>query len=292
MDLVRIMKIAMTFYSGENTFWFLLIPGIIYLVLLVMGGFGMYTMASRRGVKYKWRVFIPFANGYMLGILAGDRCTFFGTKVRRIKLWVLMSEVLAAVVGSFSVFAVILLCSPMFSEVRQAVDGVFYFDGDSMTSAQKVFYNAYQISNWAYYFFELLYIVFFITAILNVFRRYVPAQSFVYTLISAILPVENIFLFAVCRNKEVNYNDYIRARYARYRSQNGYYNPPPPRGNSPYGGNRSGYNYDPYTGKPLHHDENKKDEDPFPEFNGDKKDGNGSSGGSSGSSDDSNPFDL
>jgi len=290
MDLIRIIKWGMRFYSGYYSFWFLLIPGIIYLVLLVIGGLGLYTMASRHGLKYKWRAFIPFANTYLLGVLAGDKCMFFGARMKRIRLWLTISDVIAAIVGAFSVFCLILICSPFYTDVRQAIDGTLYFDEKAMTSTQKIFYNGYTVSSCVYYFLELVYIVFFVSALLSVFRRYAPAQSMMFTLISVIFPVESVFLLAVCKNKEVNYNDYIRARYARYRNQRGYYNPPPPR-NPPSGsnnrGNRSGYNYDPYTGKPINHNE-KKDDDPFPEFNSDKKDG-GSSGNSSGGSD---PFDL
>jgi len=312
MDLVRLLKIVMYFYVGRETFFFLLIPAIVYIVLLVMGGFGLYRMAARKGLKFKARAFIPFANSYLLGQLAGDKCAFFGARIKLIKLWVMLTEILAFLVGGLSVICTMALYTDMFADVRyirETLYGSYYdFNVNAMTVTQKTLYYGYYVGQWVYYFFELFYILFFFTAAINLFRSYAPAQATIFSLVSIFLPIENIFIFAVSGNKEVNYTEYIRARYARYRNQANYYNRRPP-----YGGggqaDRSKYNYDPYTGKPINHnntsDNSAASGDPFPEFGGDNKNGgssssssDNSSGGSSDNSsgnssgDSSNPFDL
>lgn len=302
------MQSAIVFYAGGNTFFYLLVPGIMYLVLFVMGGFGLYRMASRRKIKHKWRAFVPFANTYLLGELAGNNCTFFGARLKLVKLWVTISEVLAVLVGGFAIFCTIFLYSGFYSETWTYTEKEYYgetyliigWDVSKMTVTQKAFYyGSLNCYGKLYYLFEIIYYLFFVTAIMNVFRRYAPAQSTMYTLLSVFFPIENIFIFAVSGNREVNYNDYVKARYARYRNR---YNNPPPYGG--YYGGGSGYNYDPYTGQPINRggsgnskssSDNSSDTsdggDPFPEFNSDK--GGGSSSGSSGSSSDSsNPFDL
>lgn len=312
MDLIRIMQAAINFYVGRNTFWYLLIPCIIYLTLLILGGLGLFRMASRRGIKYKWRAFIPFVNTYLLGDIAGKNCTFFGARLKLAKLWVTICEVLAVIAGGFAIFCTIFLYSGYFEGVRSLEESKYYsgyyyyvWSVEKMTVTQKVFYyGSFNCYGKIYYLFELLYYVFFVTVIMNVFRRYAPAQSTMFTLLSILFPVENIFVFAISGNKEVNYNEYIKARYARYRNR---YNNPPPYGGygGYYRGGGSGYNYDPYTGRPINRGgkNNSSDNssgnssngsdggDPFPEFNSDKNGGN-SSGGSGSSGDSSDPFDL
>lgn len=305
MDFIRIMQIAINFYSGINTLYYLIIPGIIYLVMLVMGGFGLYKMAARRGIKYKWRAFVPFANSYLLGEIAGDRCTFFGARLKLIKVWLTISEVFAALVGCFVFFCYIVLYSGYYENVRSIAEsryGYSYYVWavDDMTVTQKVFYyGSLNCYGKVYYLFELVYYLFFVTAIMNVFRRYAPAQSTMFTMLSIFFPIENIFVFAISGNKEVDYNAYIRARYARYRNR--YNNPPPPYGGygGYYQGGGNGYNYDPYTGRPINRNGNgnnnssdASDGDPFPEFDGDKNGGSSSGSNSDSSSDSSNPFDL
>lgn len=310
MDLIRLVQTAIQFYAGRNTFWYLLIPCIIYLALFILGGFGLYRMASRRKIKYKWRAFVPFTNTYLLGDIAGRNCTFFGAKLKRIKLWLTITEVIAVIVGGFVLFCYIFLYTSYFEDVRSIAEsryGYYYYEWavDKMTVTQKVFYyGSFSCYGKIYYLFELLYYLFFVTAIINVFRRYAPAQSTMFALLSVLFPIENIFIFAVSGNKEVDYNAYVKARYARYRNR--YNNPPPYGGYGGYGGyygGGSGYNYDPYTGKPVNHNGNSSNNssgnssegtdggDPFPEFNGNKN-GGSSSGSSDSSSDSSNPFDI
>lgn len=312
MDLARILNYLLSFYGYSNQQyigWFLVAAGVIYIALLVMGGFGLYKLAARQGLKHKWRAFVPFANVYLMGQLAGDNCTLFGTKIKRIKIWLTVVEVLAAVLGILYATCYALKYTPFFPEDgdvitkaaklytyygREFIDYEFYTE--NMNGLQLAVYRFRAYGKYAYYVAEILYYVFFVTAIVSLFRRYAPAQSMIFSLICVFLPVENIFIFAMRNNKEVNYRDYMNARYARYRRQ--YYAPPrdPYRG-GPQGG---GYNYDPYTGRPVNHNggsnssSSSADENPFPEFGG--NDG-GSSGSSSGSSsgdgnNSQNPFDM
>ena len=48
----------------------------VWLGLFVLQGFGLYAMASRRGMKDKWKAFVPFVNIHYIGKLSGD-CYFF-----------------------------------------------------------------------------------------------------------------------------------------------------------------------------------------------------------------------
>ena len=69
--------------TRQNVFWFWnmdlkgLLVGIvvgfsIWLVFFILQGFGLSAMAKKRGLKKRWLAFVPFANIWYIGKIAGE----------------------------------------------------------------------------------------------------------------------------------------------------------------------------------------------------------------------------
>ena len=73
-------------YGGEITYNMLFISlGVaagLYLGFLILGGFGLHEMAKKQHLKHAWLGFLPFANTYFAGKIAGET-SFFGQKMKR-----------------------------------------------------------------------------------------------------------------------------------------------------------------------------------------------------------------
>lgn len=306
MDFVRILNFFMYFYRGEYTARFLIIAASVYVVLFVFGGIGLYKLASRQGLKHKWRAFVPFANSNLMGKLVEDECTIFSLRIKHIKIWIVITEAIAAILGLAVIVCTAALYSDYFADVRdlrvnEYGIGSYKFSTEDMTNVQRIIYGGYYFGHYIWYVFDLLYFVFYISAVTYLFRRYVPAQYAMFTILCIFLPIEGIFIFAIRNRQAVNYREYVRARMARYRSNNPYGNPYRRNYGEPP---RSHYNYDPYTGKPINHNGSENTQssgDPFPEFDGDNnKSASDSSSNQTGggndkngsSSDSSNPFEF
>ena len=63
----------------------------LYVVCLVFGGIGMTVMAKKVGMKHSWLAFLPFANTWYAGKLAGET-QLFGQKMKRVGLYAALAE--------------------------------------------------------------------------------------------------------------------------------------------------------------------------------------------------------
>ena len=52
---------------------------LAWAVFFILQGFGLYAMAKKLGLKNKVLAFVPFANIYYMGKIAGE-CRFFARK--------------------------------------------------------------------------------------------------------------------------------------------------------------------------------------------------------------------
>ena len=88
-EYLRIPQYLVQFFRSEaggislNELYIMLgVAGGAMLVCLILGGLALYVMAERAGVKHSWLGFIPFANTYYAGKIAGET-PFFGRKMKR-----------------------------------------------------------------------------------------------------------------------------------------------------------------------------------------------------------------
>ena len=87
------------------------VAGALYLISLVLGGLALYVMAERAGVKHSWLGFIPFANTYYAGKVAGES-PFLGKRMKRSGLYAMIAEMVYVAIEIMSLLSSILLASP------------------------------------------------------------------------------------------------------------------------------------------------------------------------------------
>ncbi len=266
------------------------VAGGVYLVCLILGGVGMHAMAKKVGMKHSWLAFLPFANTYYAGKLAGET-RLFGKKVKRIGLYAMLTEIVYVALSAFALVVTFALFRPeYFSEqVNDAgsIVGIF-LDSDRIPVALRWLTTADIVCEVLGYISYLVLIFFMCVLFYAFFRKYYARGPFLMTFLCAILPLRGFVIFAVRNNTPVDYDAYMRKKMEQYaRAQRGYgqggydiYGNPIDPGN--YGGNAPGGG---------------ADEDPFSDFGGSSapsggtpNDGASSGDGGNNGGGDSNPF--
>lgn len=237
----------------------------LYLILLILGGIGLYTMAKRAGMNGRWMAFIPFLNTYYAGKLAGET-HFFGQKMKRAGLYAMLMEILYVALEVFlAVTAIILTKTCAYSlEYDRYGNLAWTFNSSRVPSSLQWLVNVQYYTGLIAYLLWFVLLVFMCVLFTALFRKYYARSPVLMTFLCAILPFRGIVLFAVRKNTPVDYNAYMRRRaeefarrnqpYGGYNNYNGY------NGNGGYNGNNNGFN-----GAPP--------DDPFNEF-GSKSSGN------------------
>ena len=254
----------------------LAVAGGLYLVEHLMGGYALYVMAKRAGIKHGWIGFLPFGCTYLAGKLAGET-RVFSARMKRVGLYTMLIEILFVLSSAFVLVLSFLLCRPEFyaPELLESGEwsGAFQFVESSLPTTVRWMYPTMQILGYINQALSFVVIFFFCLLFFALFRKYYPRSPFLMTFLCALLPVRGFVLFAVRNNRAVDYEAYVRRRMESMA---------PPPGYNPYGRQYGPQdNFDPVTGKPIHHGA----PDPFSDFS----DGGESGTSPSGSGDDS-PF--
>lgn len=188
------------------------VAGGAYLICLILGGLALYVMAERADVKHSWLGFIPFANTYYAGKVAGE-VTFFGKKMKRAGLYAMIAEIVYAALEILSLVSSVLLSDPAFYETSY-IEGnaTLIFNIQSVPSGMRWLAGA---SNWFAILAlvaDLVMIVFLCAVYNGLYRKYSPRNAYIMTVFSVILPIRAFFMFAVRNNTPVDYNEYMKKR--------------------------------------------------------------------------------
>ena len=189
------------------------VAGGAYLVCLLLGGLALFTMAERAGVKHSWLGFIPFANTYYAGKVAGET-PFFGRNMKRAGLYAMLAEIVYSLLEICSLIASVLLSNPAYYETNYIENSAtLIFDVERVPAGLQWMVSG---ANW----FAILGIVanlvmlVLMCAVYNgLFRKYSPKNAFVLTVVSVLLPVRAFVLFAVRNNTPVDYGEYMKERF-------------------------------------------------------------------------------
>ena len=84
------------------------VAGALYLVCLLLGGLGLWVMGTRQGIKHAWLAFLPFANTYYAGKVAGESA-LFGQRMKRSGLYAMLLEILYVALQILSLVISIIL---------------------------------------------------------------------------------------------------------------------------------------------------------------------------------------
>lgn len=241
----------------------LIVAGGLFLVLFVLQGIGIYTMAKRRGMKKKFLAFVPFANLYYIGKLVGE-CIVCGQRMKRAGLYAMIAEIIGATVFIASILTELYLYTTVGEPI---LDGFGYPDwsGMGLTGTSYALAKINEICNYVVMILVLVESIMVLLLMAGLFKKYSPGNYFMLGVIIAFIPVARYILIFVLRNRQpVDYEAYIRARREAYmRQQQQYYNT--------YG---RGYS-NPYQPNPP---QRPKPQDPFSEF-GENSQNNGQTSG-------------
>lgn len=207
--------------SLEELYILMAVAGGCYLVCLVFGGLALYTMGTRLGLKNAWLGFLPFANTYYAGKIAGET-SFFGHKMKRAGLYAMLAEIVYSVLEILYLVTSAVLANPAYYETTivdgnmgmnlriQAVPAGLRW----MTNASTWFSTFAMVAN-------LVVILLFCILYNSLFRKYSPRKAYVLTVFSVLLPVRAFLMYSV-RNREcMDYADYMQKRLESMMRQSG-----------------------------------------------------------------------
>ncbi len=254
-----------------------LVGGGLWILFFILQGIGLCTMARRRGIKHKALAFIPFANIYYMGKLAGE-CGFFGHKMKNAGIYAMIAQIFATLVAVAYVLSEWYLY--FYHGVPQSETGVGVvtsipywsgLTGFSLTVSKFYDYGGFFIS-----IFNLISQLLMIVLLIGLYKKYSPRNYFGLGMLTFFFPIARFIAVFALRNREaVDFEAYMRRRREEYiRRQQQYYNQYGNPYNRPYGGSpygMGGYgnpNPNPNPAPPA--------EEPFGEFSSDRK---GNTGG-------------
>ena len=248
----------------------LIVGGALWLVLFILQGIGLSAMAKRRGIKKRALAFIPFANLWYMGKLAGE-CRVFGHKMKRAGLYAMLTQIALTILMGVYLAAELYLfmkSEPIYPENSHLP----YWGFDGFAGKVETFYKYGDLFTAI---FDLIYLILMIVLLNGLFKQYAPQKYMLLSILFIFVP-ESRFICVFClRNRQpIDYDAYMRARHEAYiRRQQQYYNQ---YGNGPYGGYNTPYggyqgNQNPY-GNPYSQNpsygQQRPPEEPFGEFGG------------------------
>ncbi len=290
----RIATLISSFFANDwaQLFSYSFAVGFVILsVLFVLQGIGLFTMAKKRNLKNKWLAFIPFVNVWYMDKLAGE-CRMFGHKVKRIGVYAMVAQICVTIVTVATIAAEVYL----YVNHGAPVDREYYWDKpywSQLTGFSKTVENFYIYSDFFLSIFQLISRVLLLILLTALFRKYTIKHHMPLSLLAFMFPLSRfIIIFCICRNKEEDYDAYMRKRqeeFIRRQSQyrRMYGNPHNPYAN-PYGRGYGPYQNpygDPYYNHNNHNDFNNSQarppqDEPFSEFFSENKEKNASSSAS------------
>lgn len=302
MEFVTFTEIADAFFLilfkdvYKRYMWaYFLIGAVCFAVLHTFKAIALYVIARREGFKNRWMAFIPFFSTYYIGVVS-DKNKVFRMKAKSVALAAAIIEFLCVAMNIVYYVAQYIIFDggyavPDYATSQIGNEMFEYFYGEY--TIQGLPDNLYAIG-WIYAYFSnaFLYWLSLLSMLSNLFllicffQTYACKRYVLFSLLSILLSVSGVFMFAVRNNRGRNYGQYLRERqqiryqqYQEYLRQNGGYNNPNnpnwQNGSNPYnGGSYYGGNTPP---------------DPFDGMGGGGDNGS-SSGSSSSGSDNDDPF--
>lgn len=215
----------------------------LWIVNYFFMAIGLYKLAKNNDCKHAFLAWIPFVNFYLMGKLAG-KTSLFGWKIGNIGLIVMILSLATNILSGYVDF-----CTYFPFAYKLTFKGVLSVVPSAYPSIWcEVFAVISEIT-------EIISIFFTIALLFAFFRKFNPANSMIFALISFFLsPIMGIFVFT-CRNKKaVDFNEYMRKRQYDYYTRNN---------SGTYGGQNP---YNPYANTEGKTNNYRPPENPFKEF--------------------------
>lgn len=259
-DFYSVAALFGEFFGGNHPATTVLIACVIgaatlWLIMFVLQGIGLYTMAKRRGMKKKFLAFIPFANIYYIGKLSGE-CVVFGQRMKRAGLYAMIAQTIATILCIATVTGQLYLYLKGYEPMIDETIGRSYWpiEGGFVGVVAKFL-------NVGIYFVEIVRLVTSVLMLIllsGLYKKYSPKNYFMLGVLTIMFPARFLIIFFLRKKKPIDFEAYMRARREAYmRQQQQYHQQYYGHYGNPYG-NPYGNTYQPPQ----------KPEDPFEEFGG------------------------
>ena len=245
----------------QDYYWSVGIAGALALLCLILGGIGLLKLAKKEHIKGSICAFLPFANTWYAGKIAGE-ARFFGQRMKRAGLYAMLCEMVYAGVEIFRLalnFA--LTKGEYFTLKRNAEFGesIWSIERARIPSDKQWMYDALMYSDYISYFFDLIAIIFLCAMFIALFRKYYAKSPVLMMILCTFLPFRGFVLFAVRNNAPVDYNAFMYRRAEEYARRYTYGGMPP----QPPQGPQEPQGSDPFT---EFKDQNGPSDDVFDDF--------------------------
>lgn len=251
---------------------------VAYLVFYFFMSFAFYRMAKKNNVKHAWVAFLPFARYLTAGKVIGTG-TLFGKKSNKVGLVAMFATIFnyGVFIAHFILvyFAIYKAMTSGYNVIVSLSGGVYIEQSlpvsvdllehtltDFVRGTSTPYFVAVLTLQYAQFLRDFVQIIFMYIFWSNLFVKYKPGMSAVYTIIATLSPIllgpfieiGGIFAFIFRNRDQFDLEDYINSIKNRAYTQN--VNPGNPYGQNPYQNNPYGQN--PYQGN--------ANDDPFEEF--------------------------
>ena len=235
----------------------------VWIALFVLQGVGIYTMATKQGFKKRGLAFVPFANLWYIGKLAGE-CHFFGQRMKRAGMYAMIAQILVAVVSILTIAAEQYLWMTQ-GAPKIATDYEYYYWTGLSGFALHVA-RFFDVSGYVLPIFQLFVEIFLVVVMMGLCKKYAPKNYTLLGLLVLFVPVSRFIIIFVLRKRQpIDFEAYMRARHEAFmRAQQQYYSRQNPYGN-PYGTPYNTQN-SPYGSAGADEKSEAKPADPFDEF--------------------------
>lgn len=244
----------------------LLISLGVFIVFFILQGIGLYTMAKRRNIKRKFLAFIPGANIYYMGKLAGTS-NFFGQKVKHMAVFAMIAEIITVLLSAGVIFAEFYLQINVGNPTHyETMSGAPYWDVITPGTA-KTMSVLYDVGSTMLLIIQLVSAILMLTLLSGLYKKYAPRQYFLLGFLTIMFPARYIIIFVLRNRKAIDFEAYMKARRDAYiRQQQQYQQQYQQRygNNNPYGNPYGNPYSDPTPPKSAM-------EDPFEEFSSGEK---------------------
>lgn len=245
--------------------WSLILSGVISIALLILQGVGMYTMAKRRNMPKKWLAFVPFANIYYLGKLAGE-CAFFGHKMKNAGLYAMIAEICSTLFTYAYIFAECYLYMTH-GAPQYTTEGMEIPHWAGLTGFDATLFDFYEFANFVYPIISLVAEILLLVLVMGVYKKYSPNNYMMLSMLTLFFPLARyITVFAIRKAEPVDYDAYMRAKRDAYIRRQQQYGNPYNRYGNPYNPYGNPYGQGGYAGQNGGQYQQPKQEDPFEEF--------------------------
>ena len=261
-----------SYFSKDHVFtltWAIIFGAVCMAAMFILQGVGLFVMAKRRNLKKKWLAFVPFANIYYMGKLAGE-CGFFGHKMKNAGLYAMIAQIVAVAFTCTYIWAECYLYFNHGVPQQETPFSVPYWPG--LTGFSLSVSKFYDYCELLLSIIGLAAELLLLVLVMGLYKKYQPKNYMGLSMLTLFIPMTRFIALFVLRDRPaIDYDEYMRARreaYMRRQQQQygGYGNPyNPPYGNPynrPYG--QGGYG-EPY-GQNQGQRQPPKPEDPFEEF--------------------------